>query len=105
MSNLLVRFVTFIKGGGVLTFVGTRNNQAVHWEALVYDPFKDSYWPPVGGLAQPRTHTDKTNLTTNVYTAPKSHPLHRWGTGYKWGEKKWAEEWDVSDHIRVKWND
>ena len=104
MSNLIVRFVTYIKGGGVLTFVGSRIFQGVYWEALVYDPVKDSYWPGVGSLQKDRTYTDKSSLSTNVYTAPTKHPIHRWGTGYKWGEKKWAEEWDVNDHVRVKWN-
>lgn len=105
MSRILVRFVTYIKAGGVLTFVGTRVNQAVHWAALCYDTIKDAYWPSVGVLNAPRTKTDKSSLSTNVYYAPTRQPLHRWGTGYLWGEKKWAEEWDVSDHVRVNWND
>lgn len=105
MANLLARFVTYLKGGGVLTFVGTRVNQAVYWEALAYDPFTDMYWPPAGALQTAYTKTDKSYLSTNVYTAPTSVPKIRWGTGYRWGEKKWGDSWDVSDHIRVKWND
>jgi hypothetical protein len=105
MSRLRIRFNTYLNGGGVITFVGDRANQAVHWEALVYDPFTEAYWPPIGTLGKERTHTDKTLLSVNTYLAPTRQPHIRWGTGYRWGEKVWGEDWFVSDHINVYWND
>jgi hypothetical protein len=104
MSRLRIRFNTHLKGGGVITFVGDRAYQAVHWETLAYDVFTDAYWPPIGTLGQERTKTGKSFLSTNTYLAPTRQPKIRWGTGYRWGEKIWAEDWIVNDHIRVKWN-
>ena len=105
MSNLLVRFVTYIRGGGLITFVGTRVNQAVYWSALCYDPETDYWWPPIGQLLRERTKTDKTMLTINGYKAPERQPHIRWGTMRLWGEHIWAEEWFVNDHVTAKWSD
>jgi hypothetical protein len=53
--RLKVPFISRIKGGGVLTFVGTAPGQTVYWflEAIDPRPGKGP-WPAVGRLQRPR---------------------------------------------------
>lgn len=106
MSRILIRFVTYIKGGGVITFVGTRVNQAVHWVIQCFDPLTGYWWPSVGTLGRERTRTDKTMLSVNTYLAPTRQPRIRWGTLKLWGDGHiWAEDWYVNDHVTTIWTD
>lgn len=89
--GLKVPFLSFIKGGGVMTFVGTVPDQCVYWSLEAIDPRTtpgQTYgpWAPVGTLLWERSLTDKTNCATNGYLAPKHSPLIRVGMGYKVGE-------------------
>lgn len=86
MSRLKIHFTPRIKGTGVITFVGNRENQAVHWSLRGYNPDTQEIVDPVGTLSHARTKTDKTYCSTNVYICPEID------TG-------------IYDLLKVEWND
>ena len=72
--RLKVPFRPYIGGGGVLTFVGTAEDQAVYWSLEGFDPATGLPCAPVGELRKVITFTDKTHRATNVYMAPTTDP-------------------------------
>jgi len=72
--RLKVPFLSYIGGGGVLTFVGTAEDQAVYWSLEGFDPDTGLSCAPVGTLRKIVTFTDKTSRATNIYMAPTSDP-------------------------------
>jgi len=128
-----------ISGGGVMTLVGTAEDQAVYWFLEAIDPRPgEGPWAPVGRLQRPRyrvspirfgtgfyygiripygadvrwhdrytvnsglTITDASKHATNIYLAPKTPPLIRYGMHYKFGEVKWGEESGLYDRVTAK---
>lgn len=102
-DRLKVPFRAHVKGGGVLTFVGTAENQAVYWSLLALDPATGLYWGPVGSLAKMVTLTDKSRCATNAYLGPDHQPMIRYGMGYKFGDgAKYGQEIDLYDQVTAK---
>jgi len=128
-----------IGGGGVMTFVGTAEDQAVNWSLVALDPRPgEGPWPPVGRLQKPRyrvsgirfgtgfyygikipygasvrwhprneidsglTLTDASKHAVNIYLAPKTPPLIRYGMHYKFGEVLWGEESGLYDRVTAQ---
>lgn len=105
--GLIVPFMAFVKGGGVLTFVGTAPGQCVYWSMEGIDPRTTPEqtfgpWAPVGTLLWQRSVTDKTNCTTNGYIAPKHPPRIRVGMGFKVGEVVVGQASGLWDRLTVK---
>jgi hypothetical protein len=88
MTHLLVRFQPRVKYGGLVTFKGTRANQAVYWTLQAWNPETQEFQAPLGSLSYSRTKTDSSSLSVNIYNAPTSiiNP-------------------DVYDVIIARWND
>jgi len=84
-DRLKAPFRAYISGGGVLTFIGTAEDQAVYWSLQGFNTDTGLPWPPVGTLRKIVTFTDKSNRATNVYMAPAHQPMIRYGLGYKYG--------------------
>jgi hypothetical protein len=102
-DRLKVPFRAYVKGGGVLTFVGTAENQAVYWSLLALDPNTGLYWGPMGELAKVVTLTDKSRCATNAYLAPDHDPAIRYGMGYKFGDGvRYGEGVDLYDQVTAK---
>jgi hypothetical protein len=72
--RLKVPFLSYLGGGGVLTFIGTAEGQAVYWSLDGFNPNTGLSCPAVGTLWQDVTLTGKSRLATNVYVAPTSDP-------------------------------
>lgn len=72
--RLKMRFRSYPGSGGVLTFVGTGEDQAVFWSLEGFDPDTGLPCASVGTLNKIVTFTDKSNRATNVYMAPTSDP-------------------------------
>jgi len=67
-DRLKVPFSARVGGGGVLTFVGTADNQAVFWSMEAIDPRPgEGPWPPVGRLQRPRYRVSPIRYGTGVY--------------------------------------
>lgn len=102
-GRLKVPFRAHVKGGGVLTFIGTAEDQAVYWSLLAFDPATGLSWGPVGELRKAVTFTDKSNRATNIYMAPDHAPVIRYGMGYKFGSgAKYGQEIDLYDQATAK---
>jgi hypothetical protein len=100
---LKVHFRARVRGGGVLTFIGTLVDQAVYWFLEAIDPRPGlGPWPPVGSLRWQRRKTDKSHRATNIYLAPDHPPRIRYGMHYKFGEVKYAQESGLYDRVTVK---
>jgi hypothetical protein len=55
-----------VRGGGVLTFVGTGEGQAVYWYIIAIDPREgEGPWPSVGRLQRPRYRNSGIRYGTN----------------------------------------
>jgi hypothetical protein len=128
-----------IGGGGVMTFVGTAEDQAVYWSLEALDPRPgEGPWSPVGKLQRPRyrvgvvrfgtgflfgtkipfggivrwhpanqvdsslTITDASRHAVNIYLAPKTPPLIRFGMHYKFGEVVFGQESGLYDRVTAK---
>lgn len=68
--RLKVPFLSYVGSGGVLTFIGTGEDQAVFWSLEGFDPSTELPCASVGTLRKLVTFTDKSNRATNVYMAP-----------------------------------
>jgi len=80
--RLKVPFRARIKGGGVLTFVGTAPGQTVYWFLQAMDPRPGmGPWPPVGRLQRPRYRVGPV----------------RFGTGFRYGTR-------IPYHGKVRWH-
>jgi len=88
MKHLLVRFQPRLKHGGLVTFKGSRANQAVHWTLQAWNPETQEFQAPFGSLLYSITKTDSSSLSVNVYNAPNG-----------------ILEPDIYDVITVRWND
>jgi hypothetical protein len=101
--RLKAPFRTRVRGGGVLTFIGTVVGQAVYWFLQAIDPRPGmGPWPPVGSLRWQRRKTDKSHRTTNIYLAPGHPPRIRYGMHYRFGEVRYAQESGLYDRVTVK---
>jgi len=101
--RLKAPFRTRVRGGGVLTFIGTAVGQAVYWFLEAIDPRPGlGPWPPVGSLRWQRRKTDKSYRATNIYLASDHPPRIRYGMHYKFGEVKYAQESGLFDRVTVK---
>jgi hypothetical protein len=57
-----------ISGGGVMTLVGTAEDQAVYWFMEAIDPRPgEGPWPPVGRLQRPRYRVSPIRYGTSFY--------------------------------------
>ena len=53
-KRLKAPFFSHVGGGGVLTFVGTADDQAVYWSLEAIDPRPgEGPWPRLGGYSVP----------------------------------------------------
>lgn len=86
MARLIVRFQPRVGIGGVITWQGDRANQAVFWELKSVNIITGVEGAPYGSLLYDRTHTDKSYLCTNIYTAPDVAPPD-----------------NVYDKVKVRW--
>lgn len=90
--RLKVPFRTRVKGGGVLTFVGTAAKQAVYWFLEAIDPRPGmGPWPAVGRFQRPRYRIGKVRFGTRF----------RYGIGVPYsGVVRWRPP-EVDDHITL----
>ena len=101
--RLKAPFRTRVRGGGVLTFIGTVVGQAVYWFLQAIDPRPGlGPWPPVGSLKWQRRKTDKSRRATNIYLAPDHPPRIRYGMRYRFGEVKYGQESGLYDRVTVR---
>uniref|UniRef100_A0A7V4G786 Uncharacterized protein n=1 Tax=Desulfobacca acetoxidans TaxID=60893 RepID=A0A7V4G786_9BACT len=101
--RLKAPFRTRVRGGGVLTFIGSAFGQAVYWFLQAIDPRPGlGPWPPVGSLRWQRRKTDKSHRATNIYLASDHPPRIRYGMHYKFGEVKYAQESGLFDRVTVR---
>jgi hypothetical protein len=91
--RLKVPFLTRVKAGGVLTFIGTKAQQAVYWFLEAIDPRPGlGPWPPVGKLQRPRYRIGKIRYGTRF----------RYFSGVPYGGTVcWHPEAEVDDHITL----
>jgi hypothetical protein len=67
-ERLKAPFFSHVGGGGVLTFVGTAEHQAVYWSLEAIDPRPgEGPWPPVGRLQRPRYRVSPVRFGTGFY--------------------------------------
>ena len=67
-ERLKAPFFACVGGGGVLTFVGTADDQAVYWFLEAIDPRPgEGPWPPVGRLQRPRYRVSPVRFGTGFY--------------------------------------
>ena len=67
-ERLKAPFFAHVGGGGVLTFVGTAEHQAVYWSLEAIDPRPgEGPWPPVGRLQRPRYRVSPIRFGTGFY--------------------------------------
>jgi len=90
--RLKVPFMTTVKGGGVLTFIGTAAKQAVYWFLEALDPRPGmGPWPAVGRLQRPRFRISRIRYGIRF----------RYRTGIPYGAAvRWKSN-DVDDHITM----
>jgi len=101
--RLKAPFRTRVRGGGVLTFIGTVVGQAVYWFLQAIDPRPGlGPWPPVGSLKWQRRKTDKSRRATNIYLAPDHPPRIRYGMRYRFGEVEYGQESGLYDRVTVR---
>jgi len=102
-NRLKAPFIARVKGGGVLTYIGTAVGQAVYWFLAAIDPRPGmGPWPPVGTLRWQRRKTDASRCSTNIYLGPEHTPKIRVGTHYKVGECKVGQPSGLWDRVTVK---
>lgn len=87
-SHLNINFEARPGYGGVITFSGTRANQAVYWSLLGYNSETQEYGVAYGSLRYSKTRTNFSSQSANIYQAPLEYP----------GE-------NLYDVITVRWND
>jgi hypothetical protein len=102
-SRLKIPFLTRVNGGGVITFIGTKADQAVYWELWGYCFDTDVVCGACGFLKYERTRTDGTGLSANGYIAPKRWPVLRVGLRFKVGEVKVGQEINLWDKLTVRY--
>lgn len=102
-DRLKAPFIARVKGGGVLTFIGTAVGQAVYWFLAAIDPRPGmGPWPPVGTLRWQRKKTDASKRATNIYLGPEHTPKIRVGMHYKVGECVVGQPSGLWDRVTVK---
>ncbi len=102
-DRLKAPFVARVRGGGVLTYIGTAVEQAVYWFLEAIDPRPGmGPWPAVGTLRWPRKKTDASKRATNIYLGPPHTPVIRVGMHYKVGECRVGQASGLWDRVTVK---
>jgi hypothetical protein len=102
-DRLKAPFVPRVKGGGVLTYIGTVVEQAVYWFLEAIDPRPgEGPWPAVGTLRWPHKKTDASKRATNIYLGPPHTPVIRVGMHYRVGECKVGQPSGLWDRVTVK---
>jgi hypothetical protein len=103
VDRLKAPFTARVKGGGVLTYIGTAAAQAVYWMLSAIDPRPGlGPWPPVGTLRWQRRKTDASKRATNIYLGPEHTPQIRVGMHYRVGECVVGQPSGLWDRVTVK---
>jgi hypothetical protein len=102
-GRLKALFIARVRGGGVLTYIGTAVGQVAYWFLEAIDPRPGlGPWPAVGTLRWLRNKTDAAKRATNIYLGPDHPPEIRVGMHYQVGECVVGQPSGLWDRVTVK---